>query len=66
MPGNYIAFELPTANPPWWFDIVEGLPDPLVVDSHIHVWDRPGIGLEFRVDEARRYLGDDERDFFDN
>ena len=22
--------------------------------------------LEFRVDEARRYLADDERDFFDN
>lgn len=66
MPGNYIAFELPTANPAWWFDIVEGLPDPLVVDSHIQVWDRPGIGIEFRVEEAQRYLADDERDFFDN
>lgn len=66
MPGNFIGFELPTANPEWWFDIVEGLPDPLVVDSHIQVWDRPGIGIEFRVDEARRYLSEEDRDFFDN
>jgi L-alanine-DL-glutamate epimerase-like enolase superfamily enzyme len=66
MPGNYIAFELPTGDPAWWFDIVEGLPEPLVVDGSIDVWDRPGIGIEFRVDEARRYLDDGERDFFDN
>jgi L-alanine-DL-glutamate epimerase-like enolase superfamily enzyme len=66
MPGNYIAFELPSGNPEWWYDIVEGLPDPLVVDGSIQVWDRPGIGVEFRVDEAKRYLGDDEVDFFDN
>ena len=66
MPGNYIAFELPTGDPAWWFDIVEGLPDPLVVDGAIEVWDRPGIGIEFRVDEARRYLSEEEQDFFEN
>ncbi|MCO5221539.1 MAG: mandelate racemase/muconate lactonizing enzyme family protein [Thermomicrobiales bacterium] len=66
LPGNFIAFELPTGNPPWWFDIVEGLPDPLVVDGFIDVWDRPGIGIEFRVDRAREYLADEDRGFFDN
>ena len=66
MPGNYIAFELPSGSPEWWYDIVEGLPEPLVVDGFIHVWDRPGIGIEFRIPEAKRYLGDEDRDFFDN
>ena len=66
MPGNYIAFELPSGSPEWWYDIVEGLPEPLVVNGFIHVWDRPGIGIEFRIPEAKRYLGDEDRDFFDN
>lgn len=66
MPGNALAFELPAGEPAWWFDIVEGLSDPLVVDGSIEVWERPGIGIEFRIDEAKRYLADGERDFFDN
>lgn len=65
MPGNYIAFELPTGEPDWWFEIVEGLPEPLVVDSFIEVWDRPGIGITFRVEEAKRYLDEQDRHFFD-
>lgn len=66
LPGNYIAFELPWGNPEWWFEIVEGLPDPVVVDGAIEVWDRPGLGVDFRVEAAKRYLDDSERDFFDN
>ena len=30
LPHNYIAFEYPVGNPAWWYDIVEGLPDPIV------------------------------------
>ena len=30
LPTNYIAFEYPTGQPDWWYDIVEGLPDPIV------------------------------------
>lgn len=66
LPGNFIAFELPWGYPNWWFDIIEGLPDPLVVDGAIEVWDRPGIGIEFRIEEARRYLEEGDRHFFDN
>ena len=52
LPQNYIAFEYPTGSPAWWYDIVEGLPDPIVVDSYIDVWDRPGLGVEFNVDSG--------------
>jgi L-alanine-DL-glutamate epimerase-like enolase superfamily enzyme len=65
LPNNYIAFEYPIARPDWWYDIVEGLPDPIVQDGHITVWDRPGLGVDFIVDKARKYLKADDIDFFD-
>ena len=65
LPQNYIAFEYPTGNPAWWYDIVDGLPDPIVVDSYIDVWDRPGLGVEFNINAARTYLPDGDEKFFD-
>ncbi|MEM9223846.1 MAG: mandelate racemase/muconate lactonizing enzyme family protein [Pseudomonadota bacterium] len=64
MPQNYIAFELPTGRPDWWFDIVDGLPDPLVKDGMIKVWDRPGMGADLNVERTQPYLKDEDRDFF--
>jgi L-alanine-DL-glutamate epimerase-like enolase superfamily enzyme len=65
MPENYIAFEYPVARPEWWYEIVEGLPDPIVEDSHVEVWDQPGLGVEINVEAARQYLGEEDRNFFD-
>ncbi|MEZ5666479.1 MAG: mandelate racemase/muconate lactonizing enzyme family protein [Alphaproteobacteria bacterium] len=65
LPHNLIAFELPNANPAWWADIVEGLPDPLVRDGMIEVWDRPGLGVSLVPEKARRYLSEDDKAFFD-
>ena len=65
LPQNYIAFEYPVARPEWWYDIVDGLPDPIVVDSHIDVWDRPGLGVTLNAKAAQKYLEADDKDFFD-
>ncbi len=65
LPVNYIAFELPSGRTSWWNEIVEGLPDPLVVDSQIKVQDRPGMGVEFITDKATRYLEPEDAGFFD-
>lgn len=65
LPQNYIAFEYPVARPQWWYDIIEGLPDPIVKDSLIEVWDRPGLGVTFNIPAARRYLRPEDKDFFD-
>ncbi len=65
LPQNYIAFELPIGDPPWWYEIVEGLPNPLVKDGHIEVWDRPGLGVEINPEAARQYLPPGDKDFFD-
>ncbi|NCV23354.1 MAG: mandelate racemase/muconate lactonizing enzyme family protein, partial [Chloroflexi bacterium] len=51
--------------PSWWYDIVDGLPDPIVKDGFIDVWDRPGLGVTFRVDEARKRLHASDKGFFD-
>ena len=64
LPQNYIAFEYPVAKDPWWYDIVDGLPDPIVKKSYIDVWDRPGLGVEIRPQAAQKYLGDGDKDFF--
>ena len=65
LPQNYIAFEYPTGQPAWWYDIIVGLPYPIVVDSHIDVWDTPGLGVEFNVAEAKKHLADEDKGFFD-
>lgn len=65
MPANYIAYEYPQGNPPWWYDIVEGLPGELLKDGHVQVWDKPGIGVEFNIPKAQKYLRPEDKDFFD-
>lgn len=65
LPQNYIAFEYPTGRPEWWYDIVEGLPDPIVQDGFIEVWDSPGLGVTFNEKEAKKRLREEDADFFD-
>ena len=65
LPQNYIAFECPIGDPKWWYDIVEGLPDPIVEDGFITVWDAPGMGVELNEEATRQYLPEGDEDFFD-
>jgi L-alanine-DL-glutamate epimerase-like enolase superfamily enzyme len=65
LPGNYIAFEYPVGKPDWWYDIVDGLPDPIVVDGFIEVWDRPGMGVDLVPEKARAYLPPGDEGFFE-
>ena len=65
LPQNYIAFEYPTGRPEWWYDIVEGLPAPIVKSSFIEVWDRPGMGVNLIPEAARPHLKEEDEAFFD-
>jgi L-alanine-DL-glutamate epimerase-like enolase superfamily enzyme len=65
LPQNYIAVEYPVGKPEWWYDIVEGLPDPIVTDGFIEVWDTPGLGVELNAEAASQYLPEGDEDFFD-
>jgi L-alanine-DL-glutamate epimerase-like enolase superfamily enzyme len=67
----YILGEDPThvarvARPSWWYDIVDGLPNPIVEDGFIKVWDRPGLGVEFNIPKAQPYLSEADKDFFND
>ncbi len=65
MPDNYIAFEYPIGSPEWWYDIIEGLPDPIVKNGFIDVWDTPGLGITFNRDAAQKHLREEDTGFFD-
>ena len=65
LPHNFIAFECPKGDPDWWYDIVDGLPDPLIKDGMIEVWDRPGMGVDLNPEKARRHLAEEDAAFFD-
>jgi L-alanine-DL-glutamate epimerase-like enolase superfamily enzyme len=65
LPQNYIAFEYPLGQPDWWYQIVDGLPDPIMKNGFIDTWDRPGLGITFNVPAAKSHLLDEDRHFFD-
>ena len=64
LPENFIAFEYPIGDPEWWYDIVDGLPDPIVEGGFIRVWDRPGLGVDLNPEAAKPYLPEGDEDFF--
>jgi L-alanine-DL-glutamate epimerase-like enolase superfamily enzyme len=65
MGQNYIGFEYAKGQPDWWYEIVDGLPDPIVKNGFIDVWDKPGLGVTFNVRAAKAHLSEEDQDFFD-
>lgn len=65
LPHNFIAFEYPASDPAWWYDIVDGLPSPIVEDGRITVFDRPGMGVEIVAAKARPYPAPADAGLFD-
>jgi len=65
MPENYIAFEYSRPREDWWYEIIDGLPNPIVKNGLIEVWDRPGLGVTFNVKAAKQYLSEEDKGFFD-
>jgi len=65
LPQNYIAFEYPLGQPDWWYQIMDGLPDPIMKKGFIDVWDKPGLGVKFNIPAAKAHLAEEDRGFFD-
>ena len=65
LPANYIAFEYPSASDPWWEDIVIGLPDQIVTNSHVDLLPAAGLGLDIDPVGARKYLLEEDAGFFE-
>jgi len=62
---NFLVLENHSVDVPWWDDIVNGLPKPIVQDGFIRVPDAPGLGIESLNDEVlREHLAPGERELW--
>jgi gluconate/galactonate dehydratase len=49
---NFLALEFHSVDVPWWNDIANGLPKPLLQNGYIEVPDKPGLGIESLNDDV--------------
>jgi gluconate/galactonate dehydratase len=49
---NFLALEYHSVDVPWWDDLVNGLPKPIVKDGYIQVPNGPGLGIESLNEEV--------------
>ena len=61
---NFLALEFHASAVPFWNDLVDGLPKPLIQGGFIKVPENPGIGVTLNEEVARRYARKGEP-FFD-
>jgi L-alanine-DL-glutamate epimerase-like enolase superfamily enzyme len=53
---NFVALEHHSLDVPWWDDLVDGLPKPLVQDGFITVPEAPGLGITLNEEVVRAHL----------
>lgn len=52
---NFLVLEYHASDVPFWNDLVEGLPKPIIQNGAIRVPDKPGLGVKLNEDVARKY-----------
>jgi L-alanine-DL-glutamate epimerase-like enolase superfamily enzyme len=52
---NFLALEFHASDVPFWNDLVEGLPKPIIQNGYISVPEKPGLGITLNEDVARKY-----------
>ena len=52
---NFLTLEFHGFDVPFWNDLVDGLPKPMIQDGFIRVPDKPGLGVKLNEEVARRY-----------
>jgi L-alanine-DL-glutamate epimerase-like enolase superfamily enzyme len=64
---NFLVLENHSVDLPWWSDLVEGLPRPLIQDGYIQVPETPGLGFTGLNEEAcRARLDPDDPIYFES
>ncbi len=53
---NFVVMENHAVDMPWWSDLVNGVPKPIVQDGYINVPDAPGLGVELNEPVIREHL----------
>jgi len=57
---NFLALEFHASEVPFWSDLVEGLPEPIIQNGFISVPEKPGLGVKLNEEVARRYAREGE------
>ena len=52
---NFLALEFHASDVPFWNDLIDGLPKPLIQGGFINVPEKPGLGVTLNEEVARRY-----------
>jgi L-alanine-DL-glutamate epimerase-like enolase superfamily enzyme len=52
---NFLALEFHAADVPFWDDLVDGIPKPIIQNGFIKLTEKPGLGVTLNEDVARRY-----------
>jgi L-alanine-DL-glutamate epimerase-like enolase superfamily enzyme len=63
---NFLVLENHSVDLPQWNELITGLPNPLVQNSHIQVPETPGLGFEALNDDmVREFLDPDQPGYFE-
>ena len=57
---NFLVLEFHGSDVPFWDDLVDGMPKPLIQNGAIRVPDKPGLGVKLNEEVARRYARKNE------
>ena len=58
---NFLALEMHSVDVPWWDDLVDGVPKPLVQDGYVPVPAGPGLGITLNEEAIREHLATSAR-----
>jgi L-alanine-DL-glutamate epimerase-like enolase superfamily enzyme len=53
---DFVAMENHAVDIPWWGDLVDGPPKPIIQDGYIQVPDTPGLGVELNEEVVKQHL----------
>jgi L-alanine-DL-glutamate epimerase-like enolase superfamily enzyme len=52
---NFLVLEFHASDVPFWHDLVEGIPKPIIQNGTIRLPDKPGLGVTLNEKVARKY-----------
>jgi len=52
---NFLVLEFHASDVPFWNDLVEGVPKPIIQNGFIPLPEKPGLGVKLNEDVARKY-----------
>jgi L-alanine-DL-glutamate epimerase-like enolase superfamily enzyme len=52
---NFLALEFHASEVPFWNDLIEGVPKPVIRNGFIEIPEKPGLGVTLNEEVARRY-----------